>query len=171
MAFWPERGALRLSLNLSERLGTLFRADGIALNADGTPRPSPPDLRYHPCMTYFRRSETESDLSDSYRYAYLALESILSDVRPQRADEGEGEWLTAALTEAHRMVGLSPDFAVGGRDPVEAAKKSWYNDERLRLFHSKSNRPTSAVLSEREYELLLKKKHDLLTLFIGLCRR
>jgi hypothetical protein len=109
-------------------------------------------------------------LSDSYRYAYLALESILSDIRPPRANEGEGEWLVDALREATKLASLSPDFSVGGRDPVEAAKEEWYNRERLRLFHSKSARPVSAVLTERDFERLLKKKHDLLSFFISLCR-
>jgi hypothetical protein len=65
---------------------------------DGTIVPPPqPQISWHPSLRYFRLSQVTSDLIDAYRNMYLALEAILSDIRPYTSREGEGAWLKAGL--------------------------------------------------------------------------
>ncbi len=92
-------------------------------DADGNlvpPVPTPP-LAWHESLRYFRLSQTTDDLFDAYRNAYLALESILSSIAPQRTDaagkvnEGESGYLK--LAESHLGVRRSGGgmFAVAFR--------------------------------------------------------
>ena len=56
------------------------------------PRPPTPTIRWHESFRYFRLSQTTEDLFDAYRNSYLALESVLSGIAPQRTHaDGRGE--------------------------------------------------------------------------------
>ena len=67
----------------------------------------PPAPEWHESARYFRLSQLTDDLLDSFRNIYLALESILDHLAPQRTTsplEREGSWFRRALTEADKIV-------------------------------------------------------------------
>lgn len=105
--------------------------------ADVTPPPAP--SVWDQSFRYYRLSQITPDIADAYRNMFLMLESLLSDIRPQRRGEGEGDWLRSALREAHRLYdlgsfssltrpgreaeGLHSDFATDARHPISHAKR------------------------------------------------
>lgn len=171
VAFWPKSsGGLQMCHGVVERAGMLIRVDGHAYHADGTPH-ARPALVHQDSMTHFRRSEASGDLGDSFRQSYLALESMLDRIRPQATGESEDVWLSAALAAAHAAVPLPPDLGRSNETPPEAAKRVWYDSERNRHFHAKGSRLSRPLLTERDFEALLKKRHDILTYYVALARR
>lgn len=103
----------------------------------------PPPPEWQDSARYFRLSQLTDDLFDSFRNVYLALESILDHVAPQRTTppyEGEGEWFRRALTEAGRIVNLAAHAPKGAPDPVEALYNELYLSTRNLVFHAKSTR-------------------------------
>lgn len=88
-------------------------------------------------------ARTAQNLFDSYRNMFLALEALLSDIRPRQMKpdghpaENERAWLTAALTAADPMVpyrDLAPD---GEADPIGWFFDNTYGNERSALMHAK----------------------------------
>lgn len=163
IVFWPRRDG-----------------DGLAITWNGTIRDSiharvgdttePPVLPHHPSLAHFRRSETETDIADSFRHAYLALEALLDSIYPQASSGlGESDWLAAAL-QAAQLHSRLPDLpgAKPGEKPWDTALRRWYNDERLRFFHSKPSRHAPIHLSPDEYEAILDKKGQVLSYFLSL---
>jgi uncharacterized protein YdhG (YjbR/CyaY superfamily) len=76
-------------------------------------------------------------------FAYLALESILDHLAPQRTTpplEREGEWFRRALTEAGKLVNLAGHAPRGVPDPVEALYDELYLSTRNLVFHAKATR-------------------------------
>ena len=108
----------------------------------GTPVVPPPP-EWQESARYFRLSQLTDDLFDSFRNVYLALESILDHVAPQRTIppyEGEGAWFRRALTEAGKVVNLAAHAPEGAPDPVEALYNELYLSTRNLVFHAKSTR-------------------------------
>jgi hypothetical protein len=108
----------------------------------GTPVVPPPPA-WHESARYFRLSQLTDDLFDSFRNTYLALESILDHIAPQRAQppyEREGDWFRRALTAAAKVVPLAGHAPKGSSDPVEALFTELYLSTRNLLFHAKGTR-------------------------------
>lgn len=68
-----------------------------------------PAPQWQESARYFRLSQLSDDLFDSFRNVYLALESILDAIAPQRTSpfKGEGTWFRRALAEAGTIVDLA----------------------------------------------------------------
>jgi hypothetical protein len=108
----------------------------------GTPVVPPPP-KWQESARYFRLSQLTNDLFDSFRNVYLALESILDHLAPQRTIppvEREGEWFRRALTEAGRVINLAGHAPKGVSDPVEALYDELYLSTRNLVFHAKATR-------------------------------
>lgn len=112
------------------------------------PPPDPPAV-WHESLRYFRLAQVTDDLFDAYRNLYLALESILDRIAPQKMkpggtppkpDEGESTWFKRALGEANKLVNLSPFVGPGCPDPVQELFDQLYGETRTALFHAKSSR-------------------------------
>jgi hypothetical protein len=98
---------------------------------------------WHESARYFRLSQLTDDLFDSFRNVYLALESILDHIAPQRTTpplEREGVWFRRALTEAGRLVNLAGHAPRSAADPVEALYDELYLSTRNLVFHAKATR-------------------------------
>src|SRR5664279_4158410 len=89
-------------------MGSDFHADTEVRDAQGNIIPPPPRSTFwHESFRYYRLSQTTDDLFDAYRNVYLALESVLSTISPQKVNaatgriaEQEGQWFERALTDA-----------------------------------------------------------------------
>ena len=103
----------------------------------------PPPPEWQESARYFRLSQLTDDLVDSFRNTYLALESILDHVAPQRTSpthEREGEWFRRALTEAGTIIDLALHAPKGALHPVDALYNELYLATRNLVFHAKSSR-------------------------------
>jgi hypothetical protein len=124
---------------------TLTVAVGPVTVTGGAPV-TPPPPQWHESLRYFRLSQTADDLFEAYRNLYLALESVLDTLAPQKLDakgrpaEGEGQWFKRALTHADSLVNLARFAPPGVADPTENLWGELYRDRRSALFHAKSSR-------------------------------
>lgn len=117
-------------------------------DASGREKPGQPEkpLDWHESYRYFRLSQTSDDLFNAYRNAYLALESVLSSITPQKFKpsgapaEGEGDWFKRALRGADKVVALSTLVPPGTTDPVQHPYDELYRDMRSAMSHAKSGR-------------------------------
>lgn len=160
--FWPENDGLRIHWYDTLPINVTGRATlTVGAAVEGRTRV----LNRHPSFAHFRRSQIESDLGDSYRHAYLALESLLDSISPYVPGQAEGEWLMVALAAANGLV------ASGGASAPAAATQQyqdWYESERNSLFHSKSSRSArDPVLTSETFKSLLRKKNSLLSFYMG----
>lgn len=115
-----------------------FRATGTVTDAHGNVVHQPAEIPVvvH-AMRFLRMSRTADALFDAYRYAFLALESILHEVHPQTGP-GEATWFKAALRAASALVpvaGLAPPGVQ--QDPVDWVYDKVYVDLRSGLMHAK----------------------------------
>ena len=94
-----------------------FRMEATVSVSPPQPLTPPPD--WHPALRYWRLGQLTDDLFDAYRNVYLALESLLSTLRPQLPAERDVDWLRQALTAVGRSVPLSRFAASGAADAVE----------------------------------------------------
>lgn len=126
MLWW--RNGIDLTLRINTIFSTLFHATatGIAKDTNGKIHPSspPPPASTHDAFRFVRMSRTSQYLYDSYRNMFLALESLLSDLRPkaQKANgrwEGEGEWFRNAMSEADKLVPVKGLAPTSEPDPVQ----------------------------------------------------
>jgi hypothetical protein len=103
----------------------------------------PPPPAWQESARYFRLSQLAEDLFDSFRNVYLALESILDHIAPQRTNppyEREGDWFRRALTAAGTVIDLSAHAPKGSSDPIAALFDELYLSTRNLVFHAKSTR-------------------------------
>ena len=105
---------------------------------------SPPQTpARHDVFRFVRMSRTSQYLFDSYRNMFLALERLLSDVRPRRLRpdgrpaENEKAWITAALQAADALVPVAQLAPPGEAAPIEWFYNHMYGDERSALMHAK----------------------------------
>ena len=68
---------------------------------------------------------------------FLAVEAILSDIRPKQAGEGERVWLIGAFQEAHSRFDLSAFSKMTKGREGEALHKDFAEDARHQINHAK----------------------------------
>jgi hypothetical protein len=148
IAWWPEASGLVLRrVSFAPLRINVPPAELRIHDAQGQVIPSPPEvpMAWHESLRYFRLSQTTSDLFDAYRNAYLALESVLSAIAPQRVGatgkirESEGDWFTRALRAADKLTSLASFVPPGSPDPVQALRDDLYHI-RGAISHAKSGR-------------------------------
>jgi hypothetical protein len=149
IVWWPEPAGLvvrivslaPVRIDVPPITATVTDAAG---NVQPPQPPTPPE--WHESFRYFRLSQTSDDLFDAYRNAYLALESVLSDICPQQTDaagrvtEGEGAWFRRALAQADALTPLASVVPAGSGDPVQYLWDELYRDMRSAMSHAKSGR-------------------------------
>lgn len=122
-------------------------------------------------LQVLRLSQATDDLFDAYRNAYLALESILSDVAPQDPNEREGDWFKRALASAERLVDLSDHAAQETSDPVEALYREHFVGTRSAMFHAKSGRPVLLPRNEVEREAVTTSLLTIVGLYLRVAEK
>ena len=174
IVWWPEAAGQVLRMTNVSRLEFSGSGAGFAPEPDGKPNPKPPvpPVTWHASLRYFRLSQSTEDLFDSYRNLYLALESILDRIAPQKSTgEREGAWFKRALDVAHDKVGLGPYAPRGSTNPVDDLFKELYKDTRTALFHSKGSRPSLLPHAGKGRETVGAVLERLGLLFIELANR
>ncbi len=151
------------------------RIAAIVTDASGqarlpTPAPVPPP---HPSFRFFRRAQVTDDLFDAYRNAFLALESILSDIKPRLTGsdgriEGERKWLTRALTEVHNAgtVDLNTLLTSSSTNPARKLVKQLWSQIRTALFHAKKGAPILSPLTAADRNTVLEALQTLRRLYL-----
>ena len=137
------RGRARGESGETEPLRKVRDADGN-LVVD----PPPPPKVWHQSLRYYRVSESATDLYDSFRNTYLAIESLCSDVVPPQlrpnGPEGDSDWLRRALRVVGQTVDLSPYAPDSPKAPHNAIHTELYGNLRTAIFHGKTGRATWA---------------------------
>lgn len=133
-----ESGNAAMRVTIMMPLGPEFGATVTVLDAHGNVvhQPAPIPVVTH-AMRFLRMSRTTDALFDAYRYAFLALESVLNEVNAHTAG-GESDWFKAALRAADPLVpvaGLAPAGIL--QDPVDWVYDHVYRDLRSGLMHAK----------------------------------
>jgi hypothetical protein len=138
---------LRIASSVDHFINTDIELSDVAADGTITRRTPPPHPAWRESFRYFRLSQVTNDLFDAYRNLYLALESLLSFIAPQRvrntgeAAESERTWFLRALTEANKHVPLTRFAPPGATDPGQALGREFYTDKRTAVFHAKAGRP------------------------------
>lgn len=138
------------------------------------PDPPPRALVWHPSFRHYRLSQVTDDLYDAFRNAYLALESVLSDVHPIRvkADgrpaEAEGRWFKEALAKAGELLPLKDFVSDQCADPVDELFEELYKKVRTAIFHSKTNLPTALPQDSARRSDLLSRLDVVIKLYLSL---
>lgn len=132
---------------------------------------SRPQREWYESLRYYRVSESSTDLYDSFRNLYLALEALLSRaVPPNGKTERETVWLKRALREVARTVDLAPYAPKTSQ--VEAASdaihQELYVDLRTAIFHAKTGRATWAPQDWSSRPLLIEARVRYARLFRAL---
>jgi hypothetical protein len=151
-------------------------ARAVVRDSAGNVVPNQPvaELEWHESFRYYRLSQSTDDLFDAFRNAYLALESILSTITPQRLrpsgrpDEGEGEWFRRALTEANSLVTLASHVPNGTPDPVGYLYNRLYIDTRSAMSHAKSGRRVLLPQNDTERNEITRSLETLIQLYLRL---
>lgn len=149
---WALSGGTTVMRTTSDLHGTFGASFG------GPPNPGP--SAWHPCMRYFRLSQTTTDLFDAFRNLYLAIESLLSEIEPVKVNrngkpgESESAWVERALGAAEQRLlrhnsaltlgqYLAPPTSETGQVAVTQVKADLYAGARTKVFHAKSGRPVA----------------------------
>lgn len=176
---WWTEGAERFArIVLPIAFRTRVRCDvevipGVGRVLSQTPKPSPVP---HESLRYFRLSQCTDSLFDAFRNAYLALESILADIRPKAAREREREWLLAALRVSQTVSPLSLILGCPERDLPHLFYQRVYTAVRCPLFHSKALGLDPANPGDRQlvltaYELVIRSYLSLAAVRFNLSQR
>lgn len=100
------------------------------------PQSAPRPVVTH-AMRFLRMSRTADALFDAYRYAFLALESVLNEVHAHTAGR-ESDWFKSALRAADQLVPVAKLAPPGTQqDPVDWVYDNVYRDLRSGLMHAK----------------------------------
>ena len=139
-----------------------------------TPRVSP---TWHESFRYYRLSQTTEDLFDAYRNAYLAFESILNDIAPQKVQpngnpaEKEAKWLRRALTEAHRLYNLHQWIPLSMPDPISYVFDTLYKATRSAMFHAKGGGSVLLPQTPTDRAIVLENLRQLVSLYQGVAEK
>jgi hypothetical protein len=185
LTWWNGMTGTTLRITSHCLLGFSASATGTVTDAHGNVRKTlAPTHRWHESLRYLRLSQATDDLFDGYRNAYLALESILSTISPQRLDttgrptEREGAWLRRALSSAVALVDTYTVLPTPISDPASYLFDELYVNARSAMSHAKSGRsvllPQNA--SERHsivdrLQMLLGFCYELVRVHFGMTRR
>jgi len=176
LVWWPEPAGLVIRVVTFNTVrvdvpGAIVMVDG----AQALPITRVP-LQWHESFRYYRLSQTTDDLFEAYRNAYLALESVLSTIAPQKTkasgkvNEGEGEWFRRALTKADQLVPLAHRAPAGTADPVDWLFEDLYEKTRSAMSHAKSGRPVLLPQNEAERQDVTASLGRLVDLYLALAR-
>ena len=149
MVGWISSAGQTLRIVGRNQLSMRFRAHGEVRDADGNlvVQPAPPPKVWHESSRCYRVSESSTDLYDSFRNLYLAIEALLSDVVPPTTKpngnlEGDSEWLERALRFVGQTVDLSLYAPQSPKAPHNAIHDELYANLRTAIFHAKTGRAT-----------------------------
>jgi hypothetical protein len=142
-----------------------------ALDGSALPPAPAPRVAWDESFRYYRISQATDDLLDAYRSMYLALESLLSDIRPKQSGEGEGAWLTAALTEASRRISLGSYVPAVVPDAIAFLKKDLYESHRNQVFHSKRAQATTLPFDAAKREAIADSFWRLSHIYVALAQQ
>lgn len=174
--WWTEARGLILRIVSISDLGMSISAKATVYDSSGRVVPPPPEpaITWHPSFRYFRLSQTTSDLFDSYRNMYLALEAVLSDFKPQhikneKVVEREGDWLHRALEEVNNTAVPLVSYApAGSTNPVDDIFRDLYADVRTGLFHAKSGRHVLLPHADHNRQRVIESLERLSRLYLDL---
>jgi hypothetical protein len=147
LAWWPRSNTdITLRARVIHTTRATITGTATVTNQDGTAVPPPPatiTAAQHDAFRFIRMSRTSEYLFDSYRNMFLALERLLSDIRPRatrpdgRPAETEKAWFTAALRQADTLVPVAALAPSGELDPIGWIYTNMYSGERSWLMHAK----------------------------------
>lgn len=175
LVWWPEPTGLVLRITFLRPSIKLGVGD-VTLVVGGQRQASGSNTVWHESFRYFRLSQSTDDLFDAFRNAYLALESILSSIAPQRLKpngqvaEAEGAWFGRALAEAGRVVNLAPFVSPSDPDPVQSLKVEIYSDMRGAMSHAKSGRKVLLPQNESDRQQVTASLRKLVNLYLALAK-
>jgi hypothetical protein len=149
MVSWVSSAGHKLRIVGRNQLTTRFRAKGVVRDANGqlVEPPTMPPTAWHEALRYYRVSEASTDLYDSFRNLYLAIESLLSHVvptitKPNAKPEGDSVWLKRALRYVGQVIDLTSYSPVSPKAPHNAIHQDLYANLRTAIFHAKTGRAT-----------------------------
>lgn len=131
--------------------------------------PEPTIPEWHESFRFYRLSMITEDLFDAYRNQFLAVEHVLSDIRPPEPDEGENEWMLRAFEEAHNRYDLS-NYAPDECNPVESIHGFQYEHIRCGMFHSKSGSRRLQPRNQQDYQTVRDALTDLTKIYSKIAR-
>jgi hypothetical protein len=148
LVWWPGRTAgITIRARVIYTTRATVTATGTVTDKAGNPVPPPPaapiTAAQHDAFRFIRMSRTSEYLFDSYRNMFLALERLLSDIRPRathpngRPAESERAWFTAALQQADALVAVAKLAPPREQDPIDWVYTNMYGAERSGLMHAK----------------------------------
>lgn len=147
LVWWGHRNAgVTLRARVIHTTRAQFNATATITDKSGNPMPlapAPPTPAQHDALRFIRMARTSEYLFDAYRNMFLALERLLSDIRPRqmrpngRPDETEKAWFTAALQQADSLVAVAKLAPAGEAAPIDWVYTNIYADERSALMHAK----------------------------------
>jgi hypothetical protein len=145
LVWWPDPViGIILRARVIHTTRAQMRFTGTVTDKDGNvrydPPAPPPTPAQHDALRFIRMSRTSEYVFDSYRNMFLALERLLSDIRPLRPGERERDWLTAALQQAEPIVSAATLAPAGHPAPIDWFYTNMYADQRSGLMHAKPGR-------------------------------
>jgi hypothetical protein len=150
LLWWPEPIAgITLRARVIHTIRAQMNFTATVTDSSGNIVPSaapPPTPAQHDALRFIRMSRTSEYLFDSYRNMFLALERLLSDIRPRRMrpdgrpNESERAWFTAALQQSDAIVPVAELAPAGETAPIEWIYTNIYSDQRSALSHAKPGR-------------------------------
>lgn len=176
---WPGRVGQTVRVSAYARPSFRFSATAEVRDPDGrlVTAPKPEVHEWHPSFRYYRLAEASTDLFDSFRNTYLAIESIVSSIvpprpRPDGGSESETSWIERAFREIAQDVDLS-QFAPSdsNREPHNAIVDDLYRNFRTAIFHAKTDRPVIAPHDHETREKIIEARARYARLFRTLAER
>jgi hypothetical protein len=148
LMWWPDPTAgITIRARAVYTTRVTFTATGTVTDSSGNtvapPPPAPITAAQHDAFRFIRMSRTSEYLFDSYRNMFLALERLLSDIRPRamhpngKPAETEKAWFTAALQHADALAPVATLAPAGEPNPIDWVYTNIYGAERSGLMHAK----------------------------------
>ena len=179
VVWWPDEKARshvavvegsELKLHVGRPTAVVTEASGQGRLPTPAPTPAP-----HPSFRFFRRAQVTDDLFDAYRNAFLALESILSDIVPRLVGqdgrlEGEKKWLLRALQSVHTSgrIDLNTLLPSSSTNPARRLIKQLWTQVRTALFHAKKGAPALSSMDAADRSTVIEALRTLRKLYLAL---